>query len=279
MVSVIQEYRLNGRDFSLDLTEVGEMSAESKDVFTKLGVSLPPPLKGGAGLQDRVRSIQDTAQMLQEAKEHSVRDKALAVLKTALLVALVAGIIAACVFGGEAGVILGLVMGLICYATVSLTLYLESGEKIVNIENKLPDYERPWYLPEEFGDRERDINPVVGLLGGGFIMPLFEAFTRTSRLERVLQKQRESLNATLTHCKEKNDRLLPLASEFCQTESARIDGAFAKKIGQLQQHLATMRAEGSEEWEKVFEKRIAEHQKAKAEWDAMVDFYKPFHSL
>lgn len=275
MITTVQSYQLNNKTVVIDLAKIPELSSPSKSVFRSLGANLPEALRTAAPLADRVRSIDETAQMLQEAKNNSTKNKVIAFLKTALVVALVAGVITACVFGGVIGIIAGSILGYLAYTFLTVFLYCDSGGKIKNLEMRLPNYSNPWYFPE---NDTYDPRALIPLLGGGMIMPLFEAYTRESRLERVLKQQIASVNETLSKYRDQNNQILPLAYQFSKDQSSELLNGLSRKIEQLEKSFASMKqlSERSEAGENELRARILAHQNAHNELSAVAEFYRQF---
>lgn len=305
MVSFVQSYQLNNQSVNVDLSQIPEFSDVSKEIFHSLGETLPQALQTTAPLIDRISSLTQTEQMLQETLDEDTERKIFAFIKTALLVVFVAGTVAAFAFGGVGAIPAGVSLALF-YFFMSGVLYSESVSMIEDIENRSPNEAKPEYLfqqPHKLEneqdaypcgrfrykvshkhpqyairktERTKDFKDVfISLLGGGLISPLFEAFTRKSRLERVLKEQKEGLQATLQTFKKENDSILPVAHRFFQEQSARLLSRIEEQIRSLETSLELLQtfSQKTEAGEKDLKERLLEYQKTKEELEAITAFY------
>jgi|GEM_PF-5597245 len=275
MISIVQSYNFNNKIVDIDLAKVPNLSNRSKDILTALGTNLPQSFQTAAPLIDRVHSMEETKEMLREAQVDSGRDKAIAFLKAAMLVALVAGMIIAPFVLASLDVVL-LPIGFVAYLGLSGFLYMDSCEKIENIEKRLPDYSSPWYSTSRWNGT--DLRGALPALGGGLILPLFEAFTHQSRLERVLQKQSEFIDTTMAGYQKQNNQLLPIAYQFYKDHSPALLEALDRKIEQSQQSLIAMKQlpERVEIGENEMQARIDTYQRTKDELITIAGFYQQF---
>ncbi|MES2273282.1 MAG: hypothetical protein V4487_03740, partial [Chlamydiota bacterium] len=313
MISTIQSYQFNNKVAHVDLTKVQELSDSTKNILTNLGAHLPQSFRTmdplihqvhlkeetkkqnfcskitssfscgdpiyavgmDAPLVERIHSMEETAQLLKETKENSTRDKVIAFLKTAAVVVLVVGIIMACIFGGKIGIALGCVLGIISYLMLTVWFYCSATENIANIEKRLPDYKRPWYNPDM---HPHDLRAFFPPLGGALVLPLFEAYTRESRLTRILKEQQEGIAATFSEYQEENNRILPNAYQFYKNESQKWIDQLNYKIEQSQKSLFDIEQvpERSVAGENDLKGRIAAFQKAIDDLKGVIGFYRQF---
>ena len=139
----------------------------------------------------------------------------------------------------------------------------------------LPNYSNPWYFPK-IG--EYDPRGFFPLLGGGMVMPLFEAYTKESRLERILKQQIASVNKTLCEYRDQNNQILPLAYQFSKDQSSELLNGLSRKIEQLEKSLVSMEQlpERAGSGENELRARIITHQNARNELNAVAEFYRQF---
>jgi len=106
-------------------------------------------------------------------------------------------------------------------------------------------------------------------------MPLFEAYTKESRLERVLKQQVESINGTLSEYRDQNDQILPPAYQFSKDQSSELLIRLRYKIEQLEKSLVSMTQlpERAEAGENELSDRILAHKNAHNELRAVVEFF------
>jgi hypothetical protein len=279
VISSIQDYQLNNKTVSVDLGQAPRLSKESINLLTDLEMDVPRSFQTDASLKDRISSMQETAKILQTAKENRTKDKVIACLKTALLAALVAGVVLGIVFSGQP--VLFIMFGWLAYVVVSMGLGFMAAREIANVEKRSPDNSNSWYCDELDSP---DMGPgtmlfsYLSVLGGGFVLPLFEVFTRESRLERVLMEQQENLQGQLSDYKSKNDSILPRAYEFYSNKTQSLLDELQYKIEASQQSLDLMKqlSERSLRGETELQARSAAYQKAVDELRSEAQFYHQF---
>ncbi|MES2272911.1 MAG: hypothetical protein V4487_01820 [Chlamydiota bacterium] len=282
MSSIIQEYPINNKIISFDLTKPAvELSGASSVILENIGFTPPPEFRTttarivyGYPLRTRLEQIEETAQMLKETKEHGTRDRAIAFLKTALVVAVVAGAVLACAFGGGVGIALGIVLGIFAYMAVTANLYFEANEMIQLIEGE--DAPRHSYWPARTGDQEIDPKLILALFGGGLIMPLYEHFTRESRLEGVLKQRQEAVQTQLSQWKEENSKTLAIAYDFYKNRSGDATHRLSQKTEECEKSLAQMEQlpERSPAGEEDLRSRLDICKKAEVELALVLKFYQ-----
>jgi hypothetical protein len=214
-ISTVQTFQINSKTIRIDLAQVPEISEASRRLLAILrDEGLPSAICTAAPLKKRISALAETERMLQEATDKNFRNKLFAVLKTALVVVLIYEAVAFSVDGGTLAVLGGAGPAEVLYCFLTCYLYHKAKKKITRIEERLPNYSPQWCFKYDV------IVPIVApVLGGGLVLPLYEAITKKARLEKVLERQKEILNAEFSSYKEHNIELLPLAYRFYRTHS------------------------------------------------------------
>lgn len=278
MVSTVQTYYFN-RSVRVDLAKIWELSEASRKVLTLLDKNLPPAFNTAEPLLGRIYSMEETARMLQEAKDHGVKNKVRGLLKGALVVGVVAAAATASALGGNTGTLAGCITGGVLYYILTMCFYHQAKDEILSIEKRIPGYSVPclWEGPAE-GEHGNYADACVPPLGFGCVLPAYEAFTRQSRLQRVLNEQQVSLRTALAKCHEMNTYLLPQAYYFYMDESTGLLAKLNRKIEELTQSLDAMQKfpNRSSAGEEELHSHLLAHQNAKNELKRVIEFYRQF---
>lgn len=263
-VNFLIETATGTKAYSIDPHTIEELSPETKLLLTKFGVELPEKFKN-ENLKGRVRSMDETERLLKEAEKNELKNRLIALAKTASIIVLVAGVILACLFGGEVGMGLGLFFGSLAYLFLTVILYVDAGEKIKNING------HTWYFPRL---HERDLRAFFPLLGGGLILPLYEALTRKNRLKNALDNQRASFQEAFS-------TYLPEAHRFYAKTSTQVLDQLNQKIERLRTSLLHLEKapERSLIGEAELRLELAAFRKAQSEWTKSAEFYQQFINL
>lgn len=272
MISTQIKIEINGKERLIDFEQIPVLSPETVSTANKIkNIEFPSCFQLVHSLHLQAASIQEVQNSLKTTQDQEHREKLIALLKTALLVVLVAGCVASCVFGGAAVMVAGLVIGLLGYTLLAHSFYQQANEEIEKIEEQFPNYTRPWYFPVRTQDKEMQLGVLLALSGGGFVMPLFEAFTRKSRLERLLESKKTQLEETLSEHKKQ----LPNAHSLAQTELPQIIQGLDTEIKKCAASLTGLKELKQRQaiGEAQLQSQISQYEKAKKELQKIVDFY------
>lgn len=274
--STTQHYLWNGREVSIDIAKVPVISDLC---ITHLDIQLPPSFKKPAPLMKQIQKLKDIHKMLQEEQANGCQHKSYGILKTASSAAIVGGAIVACVIGGTAGLTAGLTGGLISHVLASSCLWDNGVEKIRAIEDLGPTSSHCWkgaccLIISDEGYHWTDM--LIASLGKGTVIPIYEAFSRKGRLERVFQEQREAVLALLSEYEKENNANLPGACQFYTEQFQKVTEYVNQKRETLEKSLHSMQAlsERSPQGEKELEQRLAEWTQIRDELNAMHAFYQ-----
>lgn len=167
------KFAAQGQEVTLNVTEIPTISENTKAVFEALGTKIPNHL---TSFNKKASLLSETMSKLQDAKEHYIRDKLFALLRSVCSV----GLIATTFFSLKYFVIKP-----ISSLTLPLALSILSGSALgyhnalsvnisVNIDNIL--------------------FPLFTWLGGPFF-PIYEIFKKIPNLEKSVENQKSSLSA------------------------------------------------------------------------------------
>ncbi len=189
-------FQIKDQYFPLDLSTY-TVSDFTKKILENLGFKLPKIVVLDSSLKGRITSFHNTLEQIGEAKKEAIDQKLFAIYCTALLVSLIA-IGAFCLtISHPAATILG-IFALGIYAVASSENLIGLRQEWLRAEN------RANFLPQEEGiEKVRDhAQEVFGLhliesCLAGLGLPIYEAFTRVSRLEDACKKQKEQIQKDL----------------------------------------------------------------------------------
>lgn len=277
MVSTIQNYQLNNKTIPAELSTVPVLSEPSKNIITEVArQNLPNSFRTTAPLTGRMASLQETTTMLDEAKDHELRNKIIAYLEVALIVTAIVGIALGIVFGGEVALIMITCFGLLAYMGLTNGVYYFTEWQMEKVESRLPNYSRPWHADSGIGDIT--LAPLFAMFGGAILLPLYEAYTRVSRLQKVSDAQTRSLNDDLAQFKVENEALLSDAHAFYRDHSAELIGSLAERAHALEEDLSTLRRFTIKlpNGEGELSDHIEQHHRAIEELTKVRDFFQQF---
>jgi hypothetical protein len=191
MTAVSLTLPYQGREFVIDdVSQVMRSSWQGRREICEVAKTLGCNLENDLG--SRVDLINNTLlHHLPEAKDQT-KNILIALLKTALIVSLIAGAVWGGIFLAPA---LGVALGIVA-ASLSLFFFATASEEYVFPERRVQKGEPPgpWFCPNIETLRGRiAATSIVWPVLGGLIVPLIEACTRKSRWEQVLSKQNEQL--------------------------------------------------------------------------------------
>lgn len=171
-----------------------KFSRESKDFLEDrgLGYLFTQCSYKKDSLQGEINHLRVNMLRLETAKDNLWKDRLIAIGKVGLIIATVAGVTASVAFGGLVGIIVGGLIGLIIYVGISLLIMDSSADKIDELEKLLPNYKAPWYSSEHGVDFDPRLFPTI--LGMNIVLPLFDAVTRKSRINRISREINLILN-------------------------------------------------------------------------------------
>jgi hypothetical protein len=208
MIPMMQKFEIRRDAFWVDLRTIPKLGSFSQTTLSALNGRLPAPVLTAEPLKERIASMEETAALLKKAGDKGFQNKMIAMIKTAVVVVLVFEAVTFSAKGTSQDVFYGALPAEILYGLVTYFLYYKAKKKIVSTEERLPDYSPNVVFKYDFG------GPIVPMLGGGLLLPPFEAFTRVDRLARVLEEQRKSIIAELDDYSKQNQALLPAAYFF-----------------------------------------------------------------
>lgn len=191
---MINSITINGflRDLSLD--DIPSISRESSmRTLEPLNTIIQPTLRqiawDNVGVKNKINNLNECKQLLQEAKEHALRDKIYAMLRSALTVSLIAGI-----FIAPASLSMPLSM---IYCTLSVfgiillgDYYAERIQEIKNLHTHTiavgpPLCNDPKYLLIS-----------LSLLGTAFL-PFYEVFAKQFILEEKIEAKKDEISRSI----------------------------------------------------------------------------------
>lgn len=203
MIPTIQAFPICNTSVTIDLTKVPTISPISEkmaEIFEKHEIY---PLSMTTALEsykNRIDLINNTAEKLKTAKDNAIKDKLIALLKTTLVIAGMALFITSfsLITMGAPFIpcILGVMAGILIYDLMSIKSVLDVfKEKIecshaANLEDKkmsIISNEFHQELNKEKHNWLLFAAPVIG-----FIAPIYQAFTRISRLEKTVELQKQN---------------------------------------------------------------------------------------
>lgn len=279
MISTIQNYQINDFNTNIDTTKIPQLSNRLQNLL-KSKIELPPsPKTPDPLLNTSITSLKDTEKLLQETRNHRTRDKIISVLKVALVVAAIAGMILACTLGGPAGLGLGLSLGLVFMFIFYHISILNNLHKIIDIEKKTPTV--PSYEPPRFSMtvNVRNFDKLIARFSYPLIalpiFPIYEAFTREARIEKILTRQQEAIAQKFSKLQEENSQLIPAAHDFYTRESDALIAGIEEQIEEARKDLTVVNSLPRKLSAGVYEleNRIRQYEFAIQELREIRDFY------
>lgn len=275
-ISPIQTYSYGNRQIVIDMTRVPTLSIQTEEILKIIGVPLPALFSSSPSLIKRFKTLEMTIEMLQKAKNHSVRNQAYGMLKTAFSIVLIAGIIvSACKLEGttQLGVVLG---GFFSHFFLS-SYFLFQGQKEVRKIKKLdPEEEAPCCFFVDETPHWTDT--IIAAMGPGTILPAYEAKTRIPRLEKVFQKQQQALIHLLEQSRLRNTQCLRTANRFYHVDSIRILGHIGQRMQQIEADWLNLRQSAAQPLSitENFIQCNEQLKQAKTELTELRNFYQQF---
>lgn len=264
---------INREDRYFNINEIPLISSATSSLSSKIkNIQFPGCFHKKCPIDQEIQTIGDIEKSLKETQDQVLRNQLIALLKTTLLIMFVAGSIVACVYGGSIGLALGMPTAILGPSLLSVYFYQQAKESIQKIEQQIPGYVRPWYFPGWQPDVPIQPELLLALCGGGLIMPLFEAYTRTSRLERLLHSKQTQHKQTVTGYQQQ----LAEGFQLAQTRLPEFLQTLQTEIEKCQSSLNIMRqcSARSVLGEHDLESQISQYQNAQTEVRAILEFYQ-----
>lgn len=304
VINTNQSYQINNKIIDIDLAHLPALSSKSQDILCKeLGITLPERLRSiptatspvskhrafkDLPLEGRIQHLKETSQLLEKAQKEGFRDKLIACLKVASLITFLAGYTLGCLLAPEF-FLPALFLPLFVYLIGSGLLFESASVDIQEVEKRSPHYQ----------NTENRRYVALFLLGAQFVLPLWEAFTKESRLQKIVQEQRTSIEETLTEYKRENEQRIPFISQFYREHSQEIRSKLDWELKRLKDALSYVQTAPSMagfqderiafsihqsilfslEARSEFQKKINSFLKAKEEFELVSTFYSQFSSL
>lgn len=275
-ISPMQIYSYRNRHIVIDLTRIPSLSDQTKKALQTIGLKTPVTFSSSIPLMKRFKTLEITAEMLQTAKNNSVRNQAWGMLKTAFSIVLAAGIIVS-VCKLEGGAQLGIGIGGLFSHVFLSSYFLFQGQKEVRKVQRLdPEEEAPCCFLVDETPHWTDM--IVAAMGPGTILPAYEARTRIPRLAKVFQKQQQVLFSLLEQSRLHNTECLQTANRFYQVDSLQILNRIDQHIQQIQANWITPREPAAEPLRitEIMIQYKEQLKQAKTELTELRKFYQQF---
>jgi hypothetical protein len=280
----IQNFQINNRTTSIDLNQVPALSRSSKIVLEKLNKELDDSVQTIDSLKGKAEMIQKTQSTLQDARIHATRDKAIAALKTLVLVFAITLFIAACIIDTPA------IPVAVAIVISTLLFVFLSAHSVASIVNEVKNCKRAAiFNPLVSLENERyvTVKELITLLLGPYILgifaPLYQAFTRIPRLEKTVEQQKELFKVVA----EQEQATFAKAAAFYQREGQQLRTALQEATRFQKQQQSQLQGQSAEEVRKgVFlpneeidrvSLRLRTLNKAEAELENVLRFYENYH--
>ncbi len=290
-IIVKQSIQMNGKEFTISFEPgaIKEPNFQTKTLIEKLAkdLSLNFPQSGTLdALRGRINSLNKTLTELNTKKNYERDYKFFSFLKTALLTYICASFVQIChfttkiVFLVQAPILVKfLALGAaVCFSFVFFkaiqSANLDSTKNMVKIENRVDSYKKPWYFIEE--NDQFKFTQVPHIIAGGLILPLYEAFTRISRLNRVFKQQQEDLK-NFASKGDLNEEFIS-TYQFYKINSTILYTKLDLAIKNIDESIKVMETlpERSKLGEKDILVRLNRHKEAQQELAEIAEFYEKF---
>ncbi len=256
MIDAIQAYQLNNREIQVNLGEVPKLFPSLKNFLQQeLHLYVPDQLIG-AELKSRINALPDMMRDIQEAKDSKTKDRLLACLQALLVAASVAALVLCIIYNSPFAIL------------AFLSFYAFSVWGVVDAAEKL-----------NLSESEFDALGLSILIGGGIFVPLYETFSRVSRLEESLDETKKTIEEDLDRVRRENLRLLPENYRFYQRETRRVEEVLTQRIEESEDDFQKMKLLHirSPKGEEELSTRIETLRKTRENWAQVVAFYNQFN--
>jgi len=284
-----QIYNFNNKEIKINIAEVPNFSDTTRELFKNLPTvpAVPENWHTCPTIAQKYQSLTNTEEMLRDIKEHSTREKIIACLKAAALISLV--ILSVFSFIATITISPALVpvcmTGVLGYIGANAIMSHLAAKKIKEIEQHRDPVPRERELPLSYQlfnaeNWHSGVEPIGSALSGfGIIAPIFEAFTRESRLESVQKQETQALDEIKSELKTFNESLLHRAYAYYEQNTPELFNSLRTEIENTQTEIK--RPEKLPAYAQAGINELYDHlsdcYKAKTQLQAVADFYHQFH--
>ena len=216
MISTVQNFQIEGKNYNIDLAAIPELSEKSRHILSAFNPNLPPSIDTVRFIKNRIERIEEAQRIFNQAN-NGIKSKISALLKGMFLAVLVYQSVFSSIYGEDFEILALALPAEVIYVGLATHFYFKACGKIEQLEKRDPEYS-----PNTRLDCKKLFPVIVSTLGGGIVMPIYEAFTQKKRIEKIIEKEKKLIEEQMNSQKEKDSELIAWAFKFYRNNFSEI---------------------------------------------------------